>query len=662
MTLAQTALFSRTSMMNIFPGRFASKPGRFRLAVAILVALVWQCPAAIPPLDRILPADTLFVAAVPDMDRMRDFKKASAQTRFWNDPAMKPFTDHFVAGWNSDFVAPLERELGIHLEDYTSLPQGLVAFAITRSSGPANAPGMIFIVDTKTKSPQLTTNLTNLRRKWLASGKSMQTEKLHGVDCMSLTVSSEDMPKTLKKYFSNPDSQIPTDDPEAKKPQTKGTVVIGQFESLLIIGNTTEAVDSIASRLAGGSAPVLGDVDSFTADQAAILRDAPLFAWANVHAFIQMALEKPDGAPDAPPMGPMGMFKPEKIIAATGVNGLRSVSLAYRNTGDGLLTQIFFRAPESTRQGLLKLLSPDQRDAGPPSFVPDNVVKFQRWRIDGPKTWAALEKMLGDMSPSAINGINYLIDSANDSLREKDPNFDIRKQIIGNLGNDLVTYQKAPRDTSMAALNSPPVLYLIGTPNPDQMTGALQALFRWINPSGTTDREFLGRKIYSITIPSNPMGGMPQPGQPLMRKMSLASSSGYVALSSDPGLVEEYLRSAQDPPKPLRETPGLAAAADKVSGMGTGWFGYDNQNENMRVLFEAVRKSNATNVNSNPFLAGFAGIPGLGNTLKNWLDFSLLPPFDKVSKYFSYSVFASSTSVDGLTFKIFAPLPPGLKN
>ena len=648
-------------MTNNFPGRSTPKPGRALLAIAFLIATVWWSHAAIPPLERILPADTLFVVAVPDMDKMRELKKTTAQTRFWNDPAMKPFTDHFIASWNSEFVAPLERELGIHLDDYTSLPQGLVAFAITRSGGANNSPGMIFLVDTKAKSAQLRTNLTNLQKKWVASGKSMQTQKLHGVDFMSLTVSSADMPKTIKKYFSNPTPTLPTDDP-TKTTETKGTVVIGQFESLLIIGNTPEAVDSVASRLAGSSAPVLGDVDSFAADQGSILRDAPLFAWANAHAFIQMALEKPDGAPDAPPMGPMGMFKLDKVIAATGVNGLKSICVTYQNVGDGLLTQVFFRAPESTRQGLFKLVSGDSRDASPPPFVPDNVIKFQRWRIDGQKTWAALEKMLSDISPSALNGINYLIESANSALREKDPDFDLRKQLIGNLGNDFITYQKAPHDMTMAALNSPPQLYLIGTSNPDQMVGALQNLFRWISPSGATDREFLGRKIYTVTIPSNPMGGMPEPGQPLARKMNLAASSGYIALSSDPSMVEEYLRSAQDPPKPLRDTPGLNDAAQKVSGMGTGWFGYENQNENMRVLFDAMRKSSATNMNTNPFLASFSGIPGLGNSLQSWLDFSLLPPFEKVSKYFSYSVFASSTTADGLNFKVFAPLPPGLKN
>ena len=68
--------------------------------------------------------------------------------------------------------------------------------------------------------------------------------------------------------------------------------------------------------------------------------------------------------------------------------------------------------------------------------------------------------------------------------------------------------------------------------------------------------------------------------------------------------------------------------------------------EKKRVVVQGVnvRKRHRKPSATSPGLLMQFGIPGLGNNLKNWLDFSLLPPFDKVSKYFYYSVFASSTS------------------
>src|SRR5690242_13011041 len=98
MTFVRTV--HRTKFMtNKSPWRSLYLSARLFLAMAIVIATAGHSPAAIPPIERILPADTLFVVAVPDMDKMRDLKKTTAQTRFWNDPAMQPFTDHFMAKW-----------------------------------------------------------------------------------------------------------------------------------------------------------------------------------------------------------------------------------------------------------------------------------------------------------------------------------------------------------------------------------------------------------------------------------------------------------------------------------------------------------------------------------------------------------------------------------
>jgi hypothetical protein len=43
------------------------------------------------------------------------------------------------------------------------------------------------------------------------------------------------------------------------------------------------------------------------------------------------------------------------------------------------------------------------------------------------------------------------------------------------------------------------------------------------------------------------------------------------------------------------------------------------------------------------------------------MDFSLLPSFDKLAKYFTFSVYGGTTTVDGLSYRFFAPVPPSLR-
>src|SRR6185436_10929846 len=122
-----------------------------------------------------------------------------------------------------------------------------------------------------------------------------------------------------------------------------------------------------------------------------------------------------------------------------------------------------------------------------------------------------------------------------------------------------------------------------------------------------TDREFLGRKVFSTPAPSlpTPLSDPAKPGA--SGNLNYASSGGYVALSTDVSLLEEYLRSSDSQARSLRETTGLLDAAQKVTGPGTDLFGFENQAETLRGAFEAARKAAA---NTNSVTSTFSPLPG----------------------------------------------------
>jgi hypothetical protein len=49
-----------------------------------------------------------------------------------------------------------------------------------------------------------------------------------------------------------------------------------------------------------------------------------------------------------------------------------------------------------------------------------------------------------------------------------------------------------------------------------------------------------------------------------------------------------------------------------------------------------------------------------GKDFRDWLDFSLLPDYDRVSKYFYFTVYGGAVTTDGLSLKVFTPRPPRL--
>jgi hypothetical protein len=434
-------------------------------------------------------------------------------------------------------------------------------------------------------------------------------------------------------------------------------------ESLLILGNSTRVVEKVVAQLTGGAAPVLGELAAYQACHLALFRSAPFYAWLNAKALIDV-LGRPSEKKENPQAPNPFDAKPDKIISAIGLPGLKCVAFSFENGNNGALFQLFLGMPESGRQGIFKVLAGEPKEAGPPAFVPSDAVKFQRWRLDGQKTWATLEKMSAEVE--WLSSLKLILDTASANARLKEPGSDFKRTLIGNLGDDIITYEKAARGNSPAERESPPAIVLVGCHHPDQVVAALKSIFNLMNQSGGNplEREFLGRKIFSVPLPSVPLplGDSSRPGPP--RALSYAASAGYVAFSTSPALLEEYLRSSESQARTLRETPGLIEAAQKVAGAGAGLFGYENRAETMRATFESLKANTAAAAPGGPPgpLTGALGMVSPEGSFTDWMDFSLLPAFDKVSKYFYFTVYGAGASVEGLKFRMFAPVPPQLRS
>ena len=623
------------------------------LCLAALVAssaFTGSLRAAIPAAEKLLPSDTLFVVTVPDCQGLRTAMNNSPQWMLWSDPAMQPFHNKFVSKWNEAVVGPLEKDLGVKIADFAEIPQGQFTFAVTQNGWDAisdQKPGVILLLDAKDKSGLLKTNLAALQKKWTDAGKNIRTETVRSIKFSIVPLSSNDVPASLAGMFPKrqPVSEIGKD---PAKPAPPGEIVIGQFESLLIVGSSIKVVEPIAAHLTGGSMPALAENTVFAADKIQQFRDGPLyFGWFNAKALFGALAKIPSPAPnpDAPDAAPPVQM--DKVLAATGALGLKSLSFAARESHDGSQVDFNLSVPEAERTGIFKMIAASAKDSGVPAFVPADAVKFWRWRLDGQKTWAALETMIGKINPSWLTALNGGIMMANATAQQKDPSFDLRQNLIGNLGDDVIDYEKSPVGNSAADLNSAPSLVLFAAANAEQTIGAVKTVTALVTRQNAKEpREFLGKKIYEL--PLTPMR-VPGGSAPISRSLYCTASGGYIAMSSDSGILENYLRNTGTPPKPLRETAGLAEAAQRIGGTGGGLFGYQNQREVMRSAFLLLKTQ------------GDAADAGMPKGIRDWMDFSLLPDYDKVSKYFFFSVFNGAATADGIAFKVYAPRPPGLK-
>ena len=629
------------------------------LPILLSLALTLSARAAIPPADGLLPSDTLFVLAIPDCAGLRAAAHQLPTWLFWTDPAMDSFRKKFEAKFKESFLAPLEENLGMTLADFADLPQGQFTFAVTQNGwtggDDTRQPGVLLLLDAGNKSEVLKTNLAALLKKWTEGGKPIHTEDVRGISFSVLPLPGYNLPAALSGLV--PGLQAAQNLGGGPKPEKPGELVVGQFGSLLIAGNSVEAVEPVIAHLTGGGMPALGDNAQFAADKLAQFRNAPLcYAWLNAKTFFGSLAQTPSPAPDTPSLRGLVATPLGKIIAAAGLTGVKSACFAWRETPDGSEANFYIAAPQPDRKGLTKIFAPARKGASPPLFVPAGAVNFWRWRLDGQDGWDALNNMLAEISPLLQSALNATIDMANANAQKTSPGLDIRNNLIGNLGDDFISYQKPPEGKTLTDLNNPPSLFLIGMNRDDPAALAIYDVLELAyktRQKAVEPRNFEGHKIYTVPLP----GQQAVPGTaPATRSLYLAGGGGYVALTTDVSMLEQYLRSAGTPPKPLSRTPGLIDAAQHVGGAGGGLFDYSNQRDTMRNFFAAMKK---TNYGDSP--ASSSTIVMLPKEVRDWLDFSLLPDFDRVSKYFYFSVYGGSTTTDGLTFQAFAPRPPELK-
>ncbi len=602
--------------------------------------------AAVLPPDQLLPADTLATIAVPDCADACSEWKAGAMVKLWSDPAMQPFRANFTNQWQHEVLDRLEQEWGVRPADYAPLLQGQLTLALVANGWPATPgkrPGWLVALDVRDHEEELTNQLSAWRAKLTESGRTLRTEKIRDAEFTGISISEGELRNALSAGGkSNTGAVRPIE------------IWFGQSDTVLWLGDQRDVLEQALARQAGNGEAALKSNPDFSTAYEAGMGSAQAYGWVHVKPLVDYVLSRESSA-DGSADGAMGMLQPSKILPALGLQGLRSISFNLSSAAAGMTAEVRVGIPASARTGLFKMILPDRKDAGPPNFVPADTCRFQRVRVDLREAWQALEDTVYAILPTARGVVDLMFQSVG---KDQDPNYDLRKELIGNLGDDVMVIEQPPTTNSLAGLSEAPSLYLIGSPAPAKVAGALKTLAGLLPPpmNNLRQRDVDGHTVYSLALPE---GSEATPGAP-KRWLSFGAAADYLALSVNAGVLESYLRTESPGDKPLAAIDGLKAAAAKVGGTGNGWFGYENDRIMAKAILEALKENSSTLdhiLSATPAGAALAKSGGL----KAWADFSLLPPFEPIAGYFHFSVTGLEQRAEDFSYRMFSPTPPGLR-
>lgn len=608
---------------------------------------------ALAPAPELLPADTVGFLTAPDWQKATTAWRSSNLGKLWDDPSMRPFRAKLEQRFGEEITAHFEKQLGVKTAELMALARGQVTFAIFRRGGPSagiagGAPPWLLILDTGDQSGAAKAWVENATKSMRAHNRTLKVTKVRDVEFQTLILTPTEFKELTKGAFEAAPADDEEDDDDDKvpgknkkeKPQPKSVEIsFGVAGSALMISTHAASLEPILSRLKGGDSPVLAGQERYQSAAKSVLRGGQVQGWIDVAPLASAAQSSLGGS-----LGMIGA-DPSRVLTALGLDAVRWGAFQLHETPEGTSLHAALAVPETQRTGLTKAIQAEAKDSSPPGFVPRDAIRFQRWRLNGPKTWQTLEDALNKISPQLVGIFKLALESA---AQQEEPNFSFKAEFVDRLGDDLITFEKPSKGKTLPELNNPSSLMLLGSPKPERLVNGLRALMvmgqMQSRGGGVQVREFLGRRIYSARM--NVPGGGKSGGQ-----IHLAAGTEYIAISSDASLIEEYLRTTGEAAKSLRDFPGLAAAAERVGGFGTGIFVFENQLEGSRSSWELMRKGGSLDKMMPPGTANLA----TARTIKDWADFSLLPEFEKVSKYFTFGVLASSNDNQTLGVKWFSP-------
>lgn len=598
-----------------------------------LAAVSLALQAAVPPAPKLFPNDTLAVLTVPDWSQTASEMGASSAGRLWKDPAMKPFRDHFEKKFNEKVLGTLEKDMGIRAGDFLALLQGQFSLAVIQNDWrgqEGSQPSFAAVIDTRDKSGQLATQLTEVQKKLRDAKQAVKVEKVRDIEFVSVVIN-------LPTEEEDEDAAEPADK-DSLKPKgdagNKMTLYFGQVDTALVVSDSTKTLEKLVARMTGGTIPSLSEEAEFQSSESAWFQKAFAYGWVHTVPLYKVASQTLAESEGADAMG----VDPKAALKAAGLEGLKSISMAWNLTPDGSGGTVSLSLPESQRVGLFRMLAAAAKDSSPSAYIPSDAVKFQRWRLDGQKLWGTLEETLAGVSPQLSGFLQLMVGQIG---KDKDPSFDLKKNLIGNLGDDVVMYSKAPKGETVEELANPPSMVLVGSPNGLPLMTAMKSAMSAMGGGGeeVKDREFNGKKVVGVRTPS-PTGAGDS-------KLEMATSAGYVAMSSTPAVLEEFLRSSEGGGRSLKDDSAIGVAAQKVGGMSTGLFGYENQRETMRGQWQFLKSGGLTEMISSAGEGEWADL----------FDFKVLPPYEQVAKYFGIAVYAGETDGRGMHFRFYGPDP-----
>jgi hypothetical protein len=624
----------------------------------LLCSPVFVCAKSLPETAKLLPPETVLLVDIDNFNRFRTQFEKTKLYKLYKDPAMAAFVDDFKSKWREK-IRRMDNEFIRVVTEADALPQGRVAVALvlnppTAETKDADELPLLFITQWGQAIAKIKEAVDKMAKKTIEDGAYRKTEDYRGVSITTITrQSSADI-----SYCFIDDGLIESMNPDVLK--------------------------FVIAHIKGAGSPTLADDTDYTTT----IKSMGLPASGRIHFYVNIKqIIKTIIAEDN-----TGEIK--TIIANLGLDNVTSFSCSIgSDAGEGSSFGKAFLKIEGRKKGICKMLDIESATFRAPQFISASVCSVSFVNLNIQNAYNELANILTGFSPqfAAMMYMPLLPPSP-----QGEPPLQLKADIIDHLGSQIITAQSAGKpDFNAGAWPSTESLVAVAVNNRSALEKSLSLLHSKVIAAHNPDarRELLGHTIYLIDLPTilpasrpgerTPMqaplevssddqqpprpcrfltGQAPaRPGAPEMPKLAFTVTDTHLIFASE-SVVEQAIRALSSTgavsvgstnwfnkaKSAVPSVVGLASLQDNAASGESFWSA-------LRGLKQSRRKGKAKD---SGIEMGVGTSPGsvflqlmFSQAGSDLFNFSLLPEFDAVRKYFGLSAFYGISRPDGFFFE-----------
>lgn len=607
-------------------------------ALALLNSSIYLQAKVLPKTAHLVPPETVLLI---DIDNFNQLKRQFEKTNFYKlyeDPAMAAFVEDFKTKWhekirqeNSKFIRAIA--------DADVLPQGRVAIALVlnEQTKDANEPSFLFITQWGEHADKIKEAIHKMVEKAVPDGAHQRTESYRAVTINTIIL----RPAQAVSYCF--------------------------VDDCLIVSMNLDTLKFVIAHIKGATSPTLADDDDYTTTIKAIGPHHDIDFYANIKQILRMIIVK----------YPAG--KAKTSISNLGLENVTSFgcSIALARAAGSSGGKAFLKV-DGTKKGICKMLEIESTTIKAPRFIPASAYSITFLNLSVKKFYNELYNILYSFDPkiAAVMHTPLLPPSP-----DGQPGVELKADIINHLGSQIVIAQRINKPvTSNTGQLLTESLVALQVSNRHALEKSLSLLHRKMIAPSKTDarRELLGHTIYLLDLPAllphftpgkrTPMQTPTGPLAPKIPKMAFTITDSHLILGFE-SAVERAIRTlSSTETAPLSSVKWFGQAKASIPST-VGVASLQNNAESSKILWQMLKESAQSRKQrgkDSTIKMGVGMSPGsflpqvtLSEAGAERFDFTLLPEFDTVRKYFGLSTFYGLSRPDGFFFEFKYLNPPG---